>query len=88
MNTQSGSQLDGFRHVAHQGCQTFYNNLKQEEILGPSKSNRCGMQAISKHGIVGRGVLDFESWADLNGIKYDPFATYQITETGCSVGGR
>ncbi|PCH00948.1 Putative cyclase [Penicillium occitanis (nom. inval.)] len=66
MNTQSGSQLDGFRHVAHQGCQTFYNNLKQEEILGPSKSNRCGMQAISKHGIVGRGVLDFESWADLN----------------------
>lgn len=80
MNTQSGSQLDGFRHVAHQDCQTFYNNLKQEEIFGPGKSNRCGMQAISKHGIVGRGVLlDFATWADLNDIEYDPFATYHIT---------
>ena len=28
MNTQSGTQWDGFRHVAHMPTQTFYNGCK------------------------------------------------------------
>jgi kynurenine formamidase len=80
MNTQSGSQIDGFRHVAHQAGKIFYNNLKYEEIIGPEKNTRCGMQACSKHGIVGRGVLlDFARWAEEKGIEYDPFTTYGIS---------
>lgn len=62
MNTQSGSQLDGFRHLAHQASGLFYNNLNQSESLGPG--TRCGIQACSERGIVARGVLlDFARWA-------------------------
>ncbi|KAJ9144498.1 Cyclase [Pleurostoma richardsiae] len=78
MNTQSGSQFDGLRHVAHQSCKTFYNGLTQEEIA--STSTRCGIQAASKHGIVGRGVLlDFARWAEETGLKYNPLETYAIS---------
>lgn len=38
------------------------------------------MQAISDHGIVGRGVLlDYYSWAVKNGKDYDPFTSHAIT---------
>lgn len=38
------------------------------------------MQAVSKHGIVGRGVLlDVYSWAQKNGEFYDPLASPEIT---------
>lgn len=79
MNTQSGSQLDGFRHLAHQAGGVFYNNLKQSEILG--SGTRCGIQASSEHGIVARGVLlDFARWAEeVDGIVYNPFETYSIS---------
>ena len=80
MNTQSGSQFDGFRHIAHQGSQLFYNNLRLDEILGRDKTTRCGIQACSKHGIAGRGVLlDFAGWAEEHGVQYDPFTTYAIS---------
>jgi kynurenine formamidase len=79
MNTQSGSQLDGFRHIAHQPSKLFYNNLKQEEIADGT-STRCGIQAASRRGIVGRGVLlDFVRWAEANNLEYDPFDSYAIT---------
>lgn len=78
MNTQSGSQLDGFRHIAHQPSKLFYNKLTQEEIAG--ESTRCGIQAASRRGIIGRGVLlDFVRWADLKGLQVDPFDSYAIT---------
>ncbi|KAK9465657.1 hypothetical protein V1512DRAFT_248932 [Lipomyces arxii] len=80
MNTQSGSQFDGFRHFGHISCQVMYNGLTREEIVGPNATTRCGMQACSKHGIVGRGVLlDFARWAETKGIEFDPFKRYGIT---------
>lgn len=90
MNTQSGSQIDGFRHVAHQTSGFFYNNLRQEEIVGGGggqagsgePSTRCGMQACSRRGIVGRGVLlDFARWCDEvgGGVDCDPFETRGIS---------
>ncbi|CAK7219667.1 hypothetical protein SBRCBS47491_003924 [Sporothrix bragantina] len=80
LNTQSGSQLDGFRHLAHQAAGQFYNNLTQEEITGGS-DHRCGIQAASRHGIVGRGVLlDYDRWADEMGRQtYDAFEYHAIT---------
>jgi hypothetical protein len=32
MNTQSGSQWDGFRHFGHLGIQKLYNNLDPQEV--------------------------------------------------------
>jgi hypothetical protein len=77
MNIQSGSQWDGLRHYGHLGHKKLYNNLDPSEI---SSGTRCGMQAISKHGIVGRGVLlDVYSWAQKNGRSYDPLTSHVIT---------
>ncbi|CAK7224185.1 hypothetical protein SCUCBS95973_005434 [Sporothrix curviconia] len=81
MNTQSGSQLDGFRHFAHQSSGLFYNNLGQDVIAGgpgpgSGSSHCCGIQAASQHGIVGRGVLlDYARWAaEVGAQTYDAFA--------------
>ncbi|KAK9458372.1 hypothetical protein V1511DRAFT_40545 [Dipodascopsis uninucleata] len=80
MNVQSGSQFDGFRHFGHLSGETMYNGLKDEEVVGPKANLRCGIQAASRHGIVGRGVLlDFCSWAEENGIEFDPFIGRPIT---------
>ncbi|OAL39437.1 hypothetical protein AYO20_01307 [Fonsecaea nubica] len=79
MNSQSGSQWDGFRHVsiANGGGHVFYNNLTQDEIMN---TTRCGIQAWADHGIVGRGVLiDYWSYALQNNKKYDPNETHPIS---------
>ena len=40
---------------------------------------RCGIQAVSNHGIVGRGVLlDYYSWRCQIGKPYDPFTSHAI----------
>ncbi|KAF2488132.1 hypothetical protein BDY17DRAFT_320632 [Neohortaea acidophila] len=78
MNTQSGSQWDGFRHVAmpHGDKHVFYNNLYQEEILS---GTRCGIHAWADHGIVGRGVLiDYWAYAKKHSKTYDPTTTHAI----------
>ncbi|KAI1359000.1 hypothetical protein F5Y08DRAFT_93100 [Xylaria arbuscula] len=76
MNVQSGSQWDGFRHYGHQTQGKFYNNLSPEEAKA---GTRCGIQAISDHGIVGRGVLlDYYGWKVAKGDSYDPFTSYPI----------
>ncbi|KAL4805231.1 putative cyclase-domain-containing protein [Aspergillus unguis] len=49
LNTQSGSQWDGFRHTT------------SDDI---TQTSRCGIQAWANHGIVSRGVLlDFWAYA-------------------------
>jgi hypothetical protein len=41
--------------------------------------SRCGIQAISKHGIAGRGVLlDYYGWRLKQGKPYDPFTSHAI----------
>ncbi|KAI1081668.1 hypothetical protein F5B20DRAFT_569615 [Whalleya microplaca] len=77
MNTQSGSQWDGFRHFGHLGLKKLYNNLDPSELMS---STRCGIHSISQHGIAGRGVLlDYHSWAKKQGRVYDPATTHSIT---------
>ncbi|KAI1615949.1 hypothetical protein EDD37DRAFT_672688 [Exophiala viscosa] len=82
MNSQSGSQWDGFRHVSMpkgDGNVIFYNDLTQEEIMN---TTRCGIQAWADHGIVGRGVLiDYWSYAQQNNKVYDPNETHPISLT-------
>ncbi|KAH8901416.1 hypothetical protein GQ53DRAFT_707753 [Thozetella sp. PMI_491] len=76
MNSQSGSQWDGFRHVSvqHNGGWVFYNNTTQEDIMTTSKS---GVQAWAERGVVGRGVLiDYWSYAKKS---YDPNTRHPIS---------
>lgn len=76
LNTQSGSQWDGFRHVGkdHGGGFVWYNGLTEDEI---HKSSRCGMQAWADHGIVGRAVLiDYKSFTKKD---YSALTTHRIT---------
>lgn len=40
---------------------------------------RCGIQAISQHGIAGRGILlDYYSWIQKQGRPFDPVAGQPI----------
>lgn len=80
-NPQSGSQIDGLRHYAHQETQTYYNGLRHEEILSGEKGKQNGISAISERGgIVGRGVLlDYKCWADKRGIRFSPVSRHEIT---------
>ncbi|THX23339.1 hypothetical protein D6D10_10340 [Aureobasidium pullulans] len=76
MNIQSGSQWDGFRHYGHQTQGRFYNNLTPEEV---KSGTRCGIQAVSNHGIIGRGVLlDYYGWKLSKGESYDPLTSHSI----------
>ncbi|KAJ5152522.1 putative cyclase [Penicillium capsulatum] len=77
MNTQSGSQWDGFRHFGHMIKKVFYNNLTHDEVL---KGDHCGIHALADHGIVGRGVLlDYYHYAQEVGKCYDPFSSHAIS---------
>ncbi|KAH7010399.1 putative cyclase-domain-containing protein [Ilyonectria destructans] len=76
MNSQSGSQWDGFRHVSvpHDGGWVFYNNTTPEEVKNTTK---CGVQAWSKEGVVGRGVL-LDYWGYC-GKSYDVNTRHPIS---------
>ncbi|KAJ3536863.1 hypothetical protein NM208_g6540 [Fusarium decemcellulare] len=82
INTQTSSQWDGLRHWAHQGSQLYYNGLTHEEICGPNKTIRNGIQEwLRGGGVVGRGILlDYYSWAQGQGIQYSPASTHKISE--------
>ena len=80
LNTQSGTQWDGFRHFAHLATQTFYNGTKGADIDGPDANLRCSVHWLAEHGIAARGLLlDFASWAQKTGRKYDPSGHDSIT---------
>ncbi|MCJ1373311.1 hypothetical protein MMC20_004539 [Loxospora ochrophaea] len=79
-NPPSGTQWDGFRHFAHMSSQTFYNNTKAADIIGPHANEKCSIHHWSNHGVAGRGVLlDYRSWASKKGIHYDPFERHEIS---------
>ncbi|EXJ67385.1 uncharacterized protein A1O5_09398 [Cladophialophora psammophila CBS 110553] len=76
LNTQSGSQWDGFRHVGinHNDSFIWYNNTTRAQILSTEK---LGIHHWAKKGIAGRGVLiDFYSYSKRS---YDPFTARKIT---------
>ncbi|KAF3914131.1 hypothetical protein AA313_de0207623 [Arthrobotrys entomopaga] len=80
MNTQSGTQWDGFRHFAHIPTLTFYNNTKGSDISGPNANHKCSVHHWSSHGFSGRAVLlDYRSYADSIGVKYDTATPHAIS---------
>jgi hypothetical protein len=71
MNTQSGTQWDGFRHFAYFPTAEFYNGVKGDDICGPNANMRDSMHHWAEHGIAGRGVLlDYRSYAKSKGLNY------------------
>ncbi|KAI9729221.1 MAG: hypothetical protein M1834_007013 [Cirrosporium novae-zelandiae] len=80
LNTQSGTQWDGFRHFAWIPTQQFYNNTRGEDILGPNANHKCSIHHWTNHGLSGRGVLlDYRGYAHKKGIEYDPYDYYPIS---------
>ncbi|PQE04943.1 cyclase protein [Rutstroemia sp. NJR-2017a BBW] len=90
LNTQSGTQWDGFRHMAHMPSATFYNGTKGKDIIGEQKDpNKCGIHHWAEHGIAGRGILiDYWSYANENGIVYDPFDYHTISYSELEAAGK
>ena len=79
LNTQSGTQWDGFRHAAHHS-KTFYNGATGGDFLGPDANEKNSIHYWSKHGFAGRGVLlDYRSYATEKGIEYDSASTHPIS---------
>ncbi|KAE8442254.1 hypothetical protein EG329_003514 [Mollisiaceae sp. DMI_Dod_QoI] len=67
LNTQSGTQWDGFRHIAHIPTETFYNGTKGKHIGGTENDpNRCGIHHWAEHGIAASYMAN-------------PFEYYQIS---------
>lgn len=80
LNTQSGTQWDGFRHFAWTPTKQFYNGTSAADIVGPSANHNCSIHHWAEHGIAGRGVLiDYWSYAVENGITYDPYTSHAIS---------
>lgn len=82
INTQSSTQWDGFRHVAHIRTQTFYNGAKSAEFQGPDATDKCSVHHWSAPGgnFSGRAVfLDYRAYADTRGIKYDTATSHGIS---------
>lgn len=80
MNTQSGTQWDGFRHISHIPTGSFYNNTRGGDVIGPNANHKCSIHHWAEHGIAGRGVLlDYRSYANKKGINYDPYDYYPIS---------
>ncbi|KAF7187493.1 hypothetical protein HII31_11117 [Pseudocercospora fuligena] len=80
LNTQSGTQWDGFRHVAHHDTGYFYNWTKGKDIDGPEPNEKASIHYWSQHGLAGRGVLlDYRSYATSKGIQYDSATAHAIS---------
>ena len=80
MNTQSGTQFDGFRHFSHIPTGQFYNGTTGEDIVGDkANTHKCSIHHWAEHGIAGRGVLiDYWGYAKKNGKEYDPYSYHAI----------
>ncbi|KAL1867534.1 hypothetical protein VTK73DRAFT_4137 [Phialemonium thermophilum] len=80
LNTQSGTQWDGFRHVSYGSTGLFYNRTKASDITGPAATDRCGINHWCKKGLAGRAVLlDYRRYAEARGVEYDSATSHEIT---------
>ncbi|RDW64579.1 hypothetical protein BP6252_10230 [Coleophoma cylindrospora] len=80
LNTQSGTQWDGFRHASHISTATFYNGAKVADFVGPSSNEKCSIHFWRDNGFTGRGVLlDYRSYAESKGFNYDTSSPYSIS---------
>ena len=65
--------------VSHIATGTFYNNTHGEDIEGPKANDKCSIHYWNEHGMAGRGILlDYLSYAQKNGVKYDSFEAHRI----------
>ncbi|RDW76651.1 uncharacterized protein DSM5745_06643 [Aspergillus mulundensis] len=80
LNTQSGTQWDGFRHFAHLGSKYFYNGATSTDIEGANPTTRCSIHHWAKHCIAGRAVLlDYKAYAESHNKDYDPYTSHAIS---------
>ncbi|TKA23881.1 hypothetical protein B0A50_07016 [Salinomyces thailandicus] len=82
MNTQGGSQWDGFRHWAYQPTGQFYNGLSRSEMMKDMSNGQNGIDRWSSEGggIAGRGVLlDYLTYAQERNIEFSPVNNHAIT---------
>ena len=80
LNTQSGTQWDGFRHVAHMSTGKFYNGATGDDIVGEKATLRDSIHHWAEKGIAGRGILlDYWGYAKKSGVEYDPFEFHGIS---------
>ncbi|KAL9068038.1 MAG: hypothetical protein Q9161_006483 [Pseudevernia consocians] len=89
LNTQSGTQWDGFRHFAWIPTPIFYNNTHGEDIIGPKANHKCSIHHWSNHGIAGRGVLlDYRSYAEKKGVALNSYEADRISYAELEACGR
>ncbi|KAF9568205.1 hypothetical protein CPC08DRAFT_679795 [Agrocybe pediades] len=83
MNTQCGSQWDGFKHWSYYETGQFYNGLSVKDVLDETKDYIGKANAFDKpmrNGIHSRGVLlDYFSYAQKQGKTYVPCTHGYIT---------
>jgi hypothetical protein len=59
---------------------TFYNNTKASDFTGGDANEKCSIHHWSSHGFSGRGVLlDYRSYADHIGLRYDAARPHDIS---------
>ncbi|KAL2828400.1 hypothetical protein BDW59DRAFT_178828 [Aspergillus cavernicola] len=89
MNTQSGTQWDGFRHFAHLDSKCFYNGATASDIIGPSPTTRCSIHHWATHCIASRAILlDYKHYAETHSANYDSCTSHSISLaslTACAV---
>ncbi|KAF7714089.1 Uncharacterized protein PECH_001970 [Penicillium ucsense] len=80
LNTQSGTQWDGFRHFAHCETKVFYNKATGEDFVGENPNMRCSIHHWAEHGVAGRGILlDYRYYALKHNKPYDPYTSHAIS---------
>ncbi|KAF7555023.1 hypothetical protein G7Z17_g2519 [Cylindrodendrum hubeiense] len=80
LNTQCGSQWDGFMHYADQKIRSYYNGLQHTDDVA-LRPEAHGVHYWCKQGIVGRGVLlDWPRWLEATGqAPISPITSHSIT---------
>ncbi|KAL4875327.1 hypothetical protein BJY04DRAFT_232698 [Aspergillus karnatakaensis] len=88
LNTQSGTQWDGFRHFAHLDSKCFYNGATAADIDGPSPTTRCSIHHWANHCIAARAILlDYKHYAETHNKDYNPYTSHAISHadlTACA----
>lgn len=78
LNTQSGTQWDGFRHVSYGDTGLFYNGTTADDIQ--KSASPGGIHHWSTRALAGRGILlDYRAYADSQGIEYDSASSHPIS---------
>ncbi|RAH78275.1 hypothetical protein BO86DRAFT_345666 [Aspergillus japonicus CBS 114.51] len=83
LNTQSGTQWDGFRHFAHLDTKLFYNGTKSTDFHPTDPDpHKCSIHHLSTHGLATRAILlDYRHYhlTTHPDNPYDPYTSHPIT---------